>query len=243
MSKTPVTPVGNDGIPCAVHRLCVETSQFTTFTEVFDDPNTATARKALQLEDNSDVFKVDEFFCVSIPLTSGHTFPVGRSTRCFTVYEPETGTILEDTSHVLSYARKDTMYVRLHEGQTADVVAAGDVPGEFHYCEDDDLRPSSRKHKYYHIILRQVGRRLCTFKSTHEFVTVILDAFIGFFPFRLRISLTVSSQLIEKPTNSEFYIATSHLATSSFTLGVGFSLTGTCLSMIRNMALEHLNAQ
>lgn len=173
------------------------------------DPVVLAAREALGIERDNNLFKVfvpvvpppsvpavpspsvpavpppsDQCYYVSEPFTTNHVFPVSRGTRCFAAYDPTSKRLVlfKDTWRIQGYNREDDIYAQLHAGQVPNiptVLAAGDVIGHFHECGSDMRRKTIRQHIHYRIVLREYGEPLHKFRSSHQLITVILDAFIG----------------------------------------------------------------
>lgn len=167
----------------------------TTFEPVDPtDPNSATVRGRLRLQDTDPLFRVSvtdsssyndiKYYYVSEPFTSSHTYPVGRGTRCFSAYDLEKNHLflLKDTWRVANYTAEHETYAKLHANNVPNiptVLAAGDVPGHWHRCGGDMPHSHFRIHQHFRLVLREVGRPLREFRSTYELVSVISDAFKG----------------------------------------------------------------
>ena len=172
----------------------------TTFEPIgVGDPNAVPARSRLELENTDPLFRVSvtdlssdnnvKYYYVSEPMTSSHTYPVGRGTRCFKAYDPEQDglVLLKDTWRFASHMPEHEIYATLHASQVPNiptVLAAGDVPGDLQQCGGDDIAntslcPVPEPQKHYRLVLREVGRPLSRFYSTYELISVIYDAFQG----------------------------------------------------------------
>ncbi|KAH8915312.1 hypothetical protein BT69DRAFT_1251802 [Atractiella rhizophila] len=143
----------------------------------------ATARKALGLEEEADLFQVivdTEKFIFAQPFTSSHRWPVGRGTRCYHAYwvEEKKVVLLKDTWRKEEYGKEGDVYEILRLKQVrniATVICHGDVDDQnrFQFAEGE----GGRKLRHYRIVLEEVGEPLNRFKSTWELVKVMSDAF------------------------------------------------------------------
>ncbi|KIK68268.1 hypothetical protein GYMLUDRAFT_237348 [Collybiopsis luxurians FD-317 M1] len=145
-----------------------------------EDEDTAAARRYLHLTSDTPLYrvKVDEkTFLLSRPFTLSHLFPVGRGTRCYLAYDPVAKylRIIKDTWRNLAYEPEHKVYKELNDHKVSyvpGVVAAADVPGEFHKS------PSVNGHvlRHYRLVLNKVGTPLTQFTSTHQLCRAVLCA-------------------------------------------------------------------
>jgi hypothetical protein len=171
------------------------TFQPITATQLDDEVDAA--RINLELRPHDPLFRVSmnisrddiKYLYVSKPFAAFHVWPLGRGTRCFSAYDPDSKSIvlLKDTWRDTAYAPKGKTYERLHQGQVPNiphVLVHGDVMGYFQKCGDESDGASKsrrRAHVHYRIVLKEVGLPLSRFASTYELVKVVLDAFQGMF--------------------------------------------------------------
>lgn len=164
-----------------------------------EDPHYLAARKHLSLESTEPLFRVAvnnavpsktdnvNYYYVSEPFTSSHIYPVGRGTRCFAAYDPVTQAVvfLKDTWRVDTYIPEHETYAKLYDGNVPNiptVLAAGDVEGRWQSCGPElecNEKSRLRRHIHYRLVLRELGKPLGKFSSTHELVSAVLDAFRG----------------------------------------------------------------
>jgi hypothetical protein len=146
---------------------------FELITAKNSDSVSENARDKLALKWSDRLFKVvvndtdgnTKHFYVSQPFTSTHQWPIGRGTRCFCAYDPDTQrcVLLKDTWRISAYIPEGETYRKLHEGGVPNisrVLACGDVGDELQRCGDENygtLTLNWRVHVHYRIVLQDIG--------------------------------------------------------------------------------------
>ncbi|KAJ6544937.1 hypothetical protein B0H10DRAFT_2244029 [Mycena sp. CBHHK59/15] len=128
---------------------------------------------------NHEYFVVDSF-------TRNHLYPVGRGTRCFVAVHSGTfqKCLLKDTWRLAAYHAEGEVYKQLHHHAVPNipgVLDSGDVGHECGYPPDGGwsvpANATIREHIHYRIVFDVVGEPLSSFKSTHNLVSCVRDAF------------------------------------------------------------------
>jgi len=170
------------------------------------DPLAEPARTCLLLNRDAPLFKIAvhqaegdradhvvTYYIVSEPLTSSFLYPTGRGMRGYLAFDCQSRVcvFLKDAWRLSVYDQEGVVYERLRECQVehiSQVVAHGDVPGNWQSCGTDTEPYASsstfREHVHYRIVLRIVGQALSSFGSTHELVTAVYDALVGSLSFQ-----------------------------------------------------------
>ncbi|KAJ7828330.1 hypothetical protein B0H13DRAFT_1656344 [Mycena leptocephala] len=151
------------------------------------------ARGLLNAED-ARMYRVSvdgqEYFVVNA-FTRSHLYPVGRGTRCFVAVRSATNQkcLLKDTWRLDTYHPEGEVYKKLHSHKVPNIpgvlhcgdVGLGDEGHKCGYPPDGGWRKPAnatiRQHIHYRIVFDVVGEPLSEFKSTHNLVSCVRDAF------------------------------------------------------------------
>ncbi|KAH8914612.1 hypothetical protein BT69DRAFT_1273239 [Atractiella rhizophila] len=154
-----------------------------TFTPAGCDSAAKEARRFLQVDDDTPLFKVwvgRESFYISQPFTSSHFLAVGRGTKCYRAYlfKRKEIVLLKDTWRKMEYQKEGTIYAHLHDRKIPNIATVlVDQDVETKNPLQEAIGAGGFRMKHYRIVLNEVGEPLSNFRSSWELVKVLLDAF------------------------------------------------------------------
>ncbi|KAF5377728.1 hypothetical protein D9757_009366 [Collybiopsis confluens] len=155
-----------------------------TFIPV-SSPNNRSGRRArqkLNLDREETLYQVtinEQKLYVARAFTRAHAYPIGRGTRCFAAYDPQSPhlVLLKDCWRYAKYDPEHAIYKQLHDSDVhhiPGVIVAGDVNGVFH-----KTKVNGYELIHYRLVLNIFGEPLTKAGSTYVFCKAISTALSG----------------------------------------------------------------
>ncbi|KAF5370261.1 hypothetical protein D9757_012013 [Collybiopsis confluens] len=118
---------------------------------------------------------------INEPFTTQHLYPVGRATRCYSAYDPESDglVLLKDCWRNSKYEAEHLIYNKLHAAHVTHIphaLAGADVQG---FLQSTELEPNGHQLIHYRLVLDIVGMPITESTSTFAFTEAIRDALIA----------------------------------------------------------------